>query len=198
MRAGRGLLEFQLVLATASSPMHTKWGFGRYHSTVATSPLASTSFATMAKPTIVLVPGAWHSASCYSHLTPLLDTEGYDTLPLTLPSVGADPAVQSLDPDVQHIRSHIQPLVDDGKNVVLVMHSYGGSPGGSAAKGFAKKDREAEGLEGGIVALVYVCAWMIEEGTNVRGNGGSRGGKLGPSSLKIEVSERPGYANAVG
>lgn len=139
------------------------------------------------KPTVILIPGAWHSADCYDILLPHLKAAGYDSLPLTLPSVGADPALQSLEPDVQHIRDNIEPLLARSKDVVVVMHSYGGIPGSSAVKGLAKSEREAQGLSGGVTALVYMCAWMIEEGKSARESGGGRGGKLGPESLKVEV-----------
>lgn len=142
------------------------------------------------KPTIVLIPGAWHSADCYDILLPHLQRAGYETLPLTLPSVGADPAIQSLDSDVQLIRENITRLISDGKDVVLVMHSYGGIPGSSAVQGLAKTDRKAEGLPGGVAALVYICAWMVAEGKTAREYGGGRGGKLGPSSLSVEVNRR--------
>lgn len=137
--------------------------------------------------TIVLVPGAWHTAKCYDILVPHLQSAGYETAALTLPSVGANPPVQSIDPDVEHIRNNIQPFLDQGKDVVLVMHSYGGIPGSSAMKGFSKADRQAQGQPGGVCALVYLCAWMIDENTTARDNGGGRGGKLGPESLRIEV-----------
>lgn len=139
------------------------------------------------KPTIVLVPGAWHTAKCYDILVPHLQDAGYAALALTLPSVGASPPTQSLDPDVDHIRKNIQPLLDAGKDVVVVMHSYGGIPGGSAVKGLSKVDRQDQGQPGGVSALVYLCAWMIEENTTARDNGGGRGGTLGQDSLRIEV-----------
>jgi pimeloyl-ACP methyl ester carboxylesterase len=142
---------------------------------------------TAKKPTIVLIPGAWHTADCYEILIPHLHEAGYETLPLTLPSVGADPAQQSLDPDVQHIRNNVIPLLDQGKDVVLAMHSYGGVPGSSAMRGLAKNERQAQGQPGGVTALVFICAWMIDEGTTAKDYGGGRGGKLGPSTLSIEV-----------
>jgi hypothetical protein len=30
--------------------------------------------------------------------------------------------------------------------------------------GLSKSERSGEGLEGGVVALVYICAWMMPEG----------------------------------
>lgn len=141
------------------------------------------------RPTLVLIPGAWHVAEHYDLLTPLLEKEGYTCHALTLPSVGANPALTSLDPDVQTIRKHVIALLDEGKDVVVVMHSYGGIPGGSAMRGLSKTDRQKAGEKGGgVVGLVYICSWMIDEGMSMIEARGGRGGKGGPATLKIEVS----------
>jgi pimeloyl-ACP methyl ester carboxylesterase len=141
----------------------------------------------MSKPTVVLIPGAWHVAEHYSLLTPCLNDAGYETLPLTLPSSGSDPAIPDFTPDVEEVRRNVIPLLDAEKNVIVVMHSYGGIPGSSAMKGLSKTDREAVGKPGGVTALVYLCAWMLDEGVSMFQGGGGRGGKAGPSSFKIEV-----------
>ena len=49
-------------------------------------------------------------------------------------------------------------LVDEGKDVVMIAHSYGGSPMSQCTKGLSKTEREAEGKEGGIVRLAYMTA----------------------------------------
>jgi hypothetical protein len=43
--------------------------------------------------------------------------------------------------DVPIIRDSIAELVSNGKEVVLVVHSYAGFPGGEARKGLGKKER---------------------------------------------------------
>lgn len=69
-------------------------------------------------------------------LRDILHREGYQTESIQLPSVGStDPANESVTKDVQAIREKmLLPLIDQGKEVVLLMHSYGGCPGGAAAK----------------------------------------------------------------
>jgi hypothetical protein len=140
----------------------------------------------MSRPNIVLIPGAWHTAKCYYLLIPILESAGYQVEALSLVSVGAEPPVKSLDPDVQHIRSIIIPMIEQGKDVVVVMHSFGAVPGSSALKGLSKTDRAAQELSGGVVSLVYLCAWVIPEGKTVRDAGGGRGGKGGPQRLKTD------------
>jgi pimeloyl-ACP methyl ester carboxylesterase len=140
----------------------------------------------MSRPNIVLIPGAWHTAECYYLLVPILESAGYQVEALNLVSVGAEPPVKSLDPDVQHIRSIIIPMIKQGNDVIVVMHSFGAVPGSSALKGLSKNDRSAQGLPGGVVGLVYLCAWVIPEGQAVHDSGGGRGGKGGPQRLKFD------------
>jgi pimeloyl-ACP methyl ester carboxylesterase len=144
------------------------------------------STAIMSQPDIVLVPGAWHNSKCYYLLVPILEAAGYKVEALNLPSVGAEPPAKSLDLDVQHIRSIILPKIEQDRDVVVVMHSFGAVPGSSALKGLSKSDRSAEGLSGGVVGLVYLCAWVIPEGQAVHDSGGGRGGKGGPQRIKID------------
>ena len=55
-----------------------------------------------------------------------------------------------------------------GRDVVVVAHSYSGSPATEAMKGFSKKDREAQRLAGGVVRLIYIAAGVPIEGENFR------------------------------
>lgn len=139
------------------------------------------------KPHIVLIPGAWHSGDCYDILIPFLQTYGYHTTALTLPSVGAEPPLTEIEPEIDHIRNNIVPLLDQNQEVVVVMHSYGGFAGTAALKGLSKIDRQAADQAGGITALVYLTAWMMDVGQSIRASGGGRGGKLGRSVMKEDV-----------
>ena len=62
----------------------------------------------------------------------------------------------------------IQKLADEGKDVVLTMNSYGGFPGTEASKGLSKKEREANGLKGGIIELVYLASFLPAVGLSLR------------------------------
>jgi hypothetical protein len=55
----------------------------------------------MAKPTIVCVPGAWLPPTTYTKALQILESHGYPTVALALPSVGADPALPNFDEDVE-------------------------------------------------------------------------------------------------
>jgi pimeloyl-ACP methyl ester carboxylesterase len=96
------------------------------------------------KPALLLVPGAWHlPGPTFSSTIPLLHSSGYTTSAVSLASNGAAKSVS--DPfslDVERVRAALATLIDEqGKDVVLVMHSYGGMPGSQGCERFAKADR---------------------------------------------------------
>jgi pimeloyl-ACP methyl ester carboxylesterase len=123
----------------------------------------------MSNPTIVLIPGAWHSPLHYAPLIELLERARYDVVTERLPSVGSPkPREQSVAKDAAFIEKVLlKPLVDSGKDVLLLMHSYGGCPGADAAKGYSKAERAAAGKKGGIVGLVFMCAFVANEGDSL-------------------------------
>ena len=75
-----------------------------------------------------LHPGAWHSPYHYSALIGLLEAYQYDVVTGRLPGVGSsNPKAQSVANDAAFIRnSLLNPLLNDGKDILLLMHSYGG------------------------------------------------------------------------
>ena len=110
----------------------------------------------MEKPTIVLIPGAWHKASIYTPVSKILHTHAYPTILLDLPSVGANPPHTSFTHDVSAIRDCLTSLISQNKDIVLVAWSYGGFPAGEAPKGLSKKERQAQGLQGGVIRFVVI------------------------------------------
>ncbi|TLD37771.1 alpha beta-Hydrolase protein [Venturia nashicola] len=95
------------------------------------------------KPTLVLVPGAWHTIECWSRVILLLEVKGFQCVPVALPSTNGTNTATFGD-DVHAVRKAIEAETTQGLDVVLVVHSYGGAVGQSAIKGFAKpKTRDA-------------------------------------------------------
>ncbi|KAF2446035.1 hypothetical protein P171DRAFT_430271 [Karstenula rhodostoma CBS 690.94] len=115
----------------------------------------------MSKPTIVCVPGAWHTPEIYAKVLEILSSYGYPTVGLPLPSAGAMPPHANFDEDVKGIRDCLTELVEKGKDVVLVMHSYTGA---EAPAGLGKKERQAANLKGGVIRLVFIMAFAMSEG----------------------------------
>ncbi|MCJ1362788.1 hypothetical protein MMC16_001894 [Acarospora aff. strigata] len=124
---------------------------------------------TASKPTVIFVPGAWHTPEVFGAVRKGLESHGYPTIGIVTPSVGAEPPLKSWEGDVNAIQVALRKVVDDGGDVVLVVHSYGALPACEAAKGFVKLQREKEGLKGGIVRLVYLCAILLSEGQSLLG-----------------------------
>lgn len=118
----------------------------------------------MSKPTIVMVPGAWHKPTIYSKVANSLADHGYPTVSLPLPSAGAVPPHQDFSGDVAAIRDCLIGLVSEDKEVVLVVHSYAGLPGGEAPKGLGRVDRESKGLNGGVIRYVVINGFATPPG----------------------------------
>ena len=123
-------------------------------------------------PTLVLVPGAWHSPIHYSLLLAEIEKAGYPTSSARSPSCGStDPYSQSVVGDAAFIRQNLLlPLINAGKDIVLVMHSYGGCPGAMAAKGLSKAEMPAASRKGGIIGLIFICAFVAQEGQTLIGS----------------------------
>ncbi len=66
--------------------------------------------------------------------------------------------------DAAFINKEAEKLADEGKDVILVGHSYGGVPVTEGAKGLGKKERQAQGKKGGIVNLAYMTCLVPSVG----------------------------------
>ena len=121
----------------------------------------------MVRPSLVFVPGAWHSpahfAPVISHLTKL----GYHCTSATLPSVGPEVGLTSFDPDVEAVRNAVLRELDKGQNVVLIGHSYGGVPGVSALAGLNTQSRTAAGFSTSVTGLALICAFIVPARTSL-------------------------------
>jgi pimeloyl-ACP methyl ester carboxylesterase len=119
------------------------------------------------KPTIVLIPSSFcPSALLWDKTVDILHSSGYDTIAIELPTVGPPstaPGKTMLD-DAAQIHGIVEALADEGKDVMLVMHSYGGIPGTQSVHGLSRKERSQQGKAGGVVRLIYISALLINEG----------------------------------
>ncbi|KAH7051038.1 Alpha/beta hydrolase fold-1 [Macrophomina phaseolina] len=116
-----------------------------------------------AKPTVVLVPGAWHVEHTYHKLIPDLERRGYSTLAIRNPSLGQPMRDGLVDEDAAHLRSVVDRLLDDGKEVVVAAHSYAGSVLSPALANYAWK----KGDKGRVLGLVYIAAFVLPEGKSI-------------------------------
>src|SRR5258708_27709470 len=111
-----------------------------------------------AKPTIVLVHGAFADATSWQHVIPILERDGYNV-------IAVQNALASLAGDVETTKRVID--AQPGP-VVLVGHSYGGAVITGAAAGSTK-----------VKALVYLAAFAPEAGEPIRAFGDKYPTKLG-------------------
>ncbi|KAK4499125.1 hypothetical protein PRZ48_009637 [Zasmidium cellare] len=117
--------------------------------------------------TVVFVPGAWHNPQCFSLVAKQLRDAGYSTNLVTLPSVGASPFLEDFQPDVAKIRSAIQKAADQGHEVIVVVHSYGGVPSQEAIQGLDLHTRQKQGLSGGVAHIFFCCAFIVPPGQSL-------------------------------
>lgn len=113
------------------------------------------------KPAILVVSGGWHLSKSYSKLTAQLESSGYEVHVPTPPSMtGSRPPNKGLPDDTDQIRFVAEGLVNKGRDVVVLMHSYGGQIGTNALHGLGKEQRKAQ-QSGGILSLVYMTAYAV-------------------------------------
>ncbi|KAB8343061.1 hypothetical protein FH972_022655 [Carpinus fangiana] len=132
------------------------------------------------KPTILLVPGAWHTSAVYTPLQQELDPflEG-SIHTIDFPSLQrGDFANESHPPrslfpdDVAHIRDTLKRHVEESKReVIVVMNSYGSIPTQNALRGLSKRERSANGDQGGVVALLYIASRPLGFGESMASTG---------------------------
>ncbi|PSN71562.1 prolyl aminopeptidase-like protein [Corynespora cassiicola Philippines] len=121
------------------------------------------------KPTILFFAGAFADPSCFDEISSKFNQSGYPTAYARIPSLNpTDPASVSNPKDIKHARDNIlTPLLDIGKEVIVLVHSYGGMVGGPAAAGLSKTSRKSAGKKGGVNGLLYLAGNIACEGESL-------------------------------
>ena len=121
-------------------------------------------------PVLVLVTGAWHVPAHYEPFLDALGHSGFETHCPLLPTCnGSRPPNASLQDDVAAVNHLLRSLVDKDQDVLVVMHSYGGAVGTNAiTKGLSAVPRSSDNLPGGVVRLIYMCAFFLQPGETVK------------------------------
>lgn len=134
------------------------------------------------KPTFVIIPGAWHGPEAFDAPGAILKEKGYGIKYVHLASVGASTPLKDFAPDVEVVRTAVEEVLAAGKDVVLVMHSYGGFPGSEAMKHFMDENTHANG-RGKIVRMAWICAFVAPKGATLHAGIGG----VDPPWFKREV-----------
>ncbi|KAI9723534.1 MAG: hypothetical protein M1828_004130 [Chrysothrix sp. TS-e1954] len=123
-----------------------------------------------APPAIILCHGAWHVPEHYADLLNRLQRNGFETFCPLLPTCnGKRPPDALQHDDVSVIRALLESLVQAGRSILVVLHSYGGVVGSNAIQDdVSKTSRSSRGLEGGVIAIVYMCAFLLLPGGTVK------------------------------
>jgi pimeloyl-ACP methyl ester carboxylesterase len=117
------------------------------------------------KATIVCVPGAWQTHCSFDEILPYFHAAGFPTTTINLPSVGVSPGLPDFSADVQAIRDVVGGLIELGRNVVILAHSYGGIPASEAMKDISKETQQpAASRPGRVSRLIYVAALVPASG----------------------------------
>ena len=115
-----------------------------------------------------VILGAWHSPACWDATRAGLSLYSYPSEAVQLAS--RDTAVSSHHEDTAVIRKALEALiVFQWKEVILVMHSYGGLAGTNAVADLDKTTRAAEGKKGGITHCLFIAAFLVPKGDSLLG-----------------------------
>lgn len=164
-----GILSIQPligILSTGSSSLY------RPQSQIIKS-IRALSTTMQESPVILLVQGSFQSPTVYQQLTQSLQALGYVTTHPRLPSCtntdDPDFPKTTLVDDALAVRLELIRQVEyEGKTVVVAMHSYGGLVGSEAIpEDLSYTKRRSSGLQGGVVHLFYLCAFILDKGQSV-------------------------------
>ncbi|THZ90641.1 hypothetical protein D6C82_10367 [Aureobasidium pullulans] len=125
----------------------------------------------MSKPSIVLVPGAWHVPAHFNHVIEKLEDQAYVCVGVNLPTNTRDPLVDGrllgIEDDVAAIRAAVMSQLDAGNDVVVVTHSYSSVPGTAALTGLSLKARKPAGNNNGVIGVVIISGFILPHGSTM-------------------------------
>lgn len=127
------------------------------------------------RPAIVLVQGSFQLPEAYGKFASALRSREFLVIQPRLPSLSDhdspdfSDSKRDLADDARLVEDEAKRLVlDHGKTVMLVMHSYGGLVGSEAIpEELSLQNRRQNGLPGGVSCLVYIAAFALDKGQSV-------------------------------
>ncbi|KAI1762507.1 alpha/beta-hydrolase [Hypoxylon sp. FL1150] len=125
----------------------------------------------MPTPSILFIPGSFAPAEFYDNIVNAVTAKGHEMKALHYPSIGLKTGPQREGPptmydDAAFIANEISRLSDDGKEVMLVAHSYGGIPATESLRGLTKDERQKQGKPGGVVRVAYMTVLLPAVGSS--------------------------------
>ena len=120
--------------------------------------------STKVKPIVVWVPGFLHTPEHFQPIISALAKVSIPSVSFSLPNVGAGAPTAAPYDDLKHLWAMLEGLVGEGKEVVLICHSYRGVPASQAIRGLQRAERERNGQSGVIIRIVFMAAFALPEG----------------------------------
>lgn len=77
--------------------------------------------------------------------------------------MGADKHGVTWKADKQMLLNLVEPLFEQGKEIVIMGHSYGGIPACAATEGNGVQERAAAGKKGGFRRIIYLAGFAIPQ-----------------------------------
>lgn len=131
----------------------------------------SSEACNMSHISILLVTGSFALPAFYDTVVNAVSAHGYEIRALHLLSAGLGsgkgrpgPDKPTMADDASMIASEAEKLAQAGKAVILIAHSYGGTPATESTLGLRLEERLSQGKTGGIARLAYVTALVPEVG----------------------------------
>ena len=115
-------------------------------------------------PILAFVPGFWEGTEPFDHVRSLLSEEFHTVICPLLSTGTTSPGNPTMADDIAAIRSSIESLITQEKEVVMVLHSAGGFLGSEAIEKLSAKARNSNGLKGGVVGIVFLTGAVFPEG----------------------------------
>lgn len=143
----------------------------------------------MSKPSIIFIPGSFSLLPVWQPFFEAAYKLGHEITGLHPPTIGLssqqgrDGPAPSMYDDAAVIAQEAEKLADQGKDVILMGHSYAGIPISQSTKGLSRNERKAQGKPGGVVQLAYIACLVPAIGESAS----SRLGKL-PNDKKPSIS----------
>lgn len=118
----------------------------------------------MTKTVVLFIPGSYVLLSSYTSFLNALTNAECEVHTIHLPTIGPssrkgrDGPAPSMYDDAGAIAEIVEKLALQGKEVILIGHSYAGIPMSQCTKGLSKKERSAQGQLGGIIRLAFMAS----------------------------------------
>jgi pimeloyl-ACP methyl ester carboxylesterase len=123
------------------------------------------------KPTLILVAGGCHTTEYLEPLKRGLLAASYPDVRLVAAVSMTLPPHVDTSKDVNAVRAVFEKaIINEGKEIVVVAHSYGGMMSSDAAEGLLRQDRAAAGEPGGITRMVFLTAFALCPGETMLTN----------------------------